>query len=188
MDDILKSYERKAGLRLGRRSLILGSVGFGAMVGLPLYWFNRWNGLTIHHSAGSYGDIEFLRQVHRDRQAGDPIDEIPYHFLIGNGNGLALGEVVETGRWERQLWGAHLSENNIVGNFRSIGICLIGNFETDMVPDAQLAALVSLSRGLVRRFGMAQENVNLHGHTPGEATKCPGRNFPKIAFFEAVFA
>lgn len=156
--------------------------------GLPLYWINRWNGITIHHSAGSYADIEFLRQVHRDRQPNDPIDEIPYHFLVGNGNGLEMGQVVETGRWKRQLWGAHLSGNNLGGNFRSIGICLIGNFETHQVPEAQFLALITLCQDLVKRFGIPESKLNLHGHTPGEATKCPGRNFPKDRLMSAVFS
>ena len=71
-----------------KSSFIFIAVGFGSV-----FWPNRWRYIVVHHSAGSYGDIEFLKKVHRGRQASDPIDAIPYHFIFGNGNGLGMGEV-----------------------------------------------------------------------------------------------
>lgn len=168
-----------------RRFITLSGLGI-LLAGIPVFWSSRWRYITIHHSGGTYGDIELLRRVHRERQANDPVDEVPYHFVIGNGQGLRLGEVVATGRWRLRIWGAHLSAANIDRNFRGIGICLIGNFETAGVPEAQYEAAVSLTRDLVCRFRISPDNLTLHGHTPGESTLCPGRNFPRERFFRNV--
>jgi N-acetylmuramoyl-L-alanine amidase len=173
---------------MNRRSAIalLGSLGLLAVS--ALYWPKRWRYIVIHHSGGAYGDVELLRRVHRERQPNDPIDEIPYHFLIGNGNGLRPGEVVETGRWRLQLWGAHVSGRSPDRNFRGIGICLIGDFEKTQVQDAQFQAATVLTRSLMRRYRIPPERVTFHGKTPGEMTSCPGRNFPRERFLLAISA
>lgn len=169
-----------------RRTIIKASLlGFG-LAALPFYWLHRWHYLTIHHSAGARGDLEFLRRVHRQRQAGDPVDEVPYHFLIGNGRGIAEGAIVPSERWRLGIWGAHVSARNRDRNFRSIGICLIGNFQKAAPSESQYAAAVALSRDLMDRFSIPVERVTLHGETPGEATLCPGKNFPRERFFKDI--
>jgi len=55
---------------------------------LSYWWTVRWNYIVIHHSAGDYGNIKHLQKVHRERQSRDPLDAIPYHYIIGNGHGL----------------------------------------------------------------------------------------------------
>lgn len=171
---------------MNRRSALalLGSAGL--FIISALYWPKRWRYIVIHHSGGAYGDIDLLRRVHRERQPNDSIDEIPYHFLIGNGNGLGLGELVETERWRLHLWGSHVSGRNLDRNLRGIGICLIGNFESTDVPEAQLQAALALTRRLMRRFHIPPERVTFHGRTPGEMTACPGRNFPSRRFLDAI--
>jgi len=96
-------------------------VGLGSSV---IYWPNRWKYIVVHHSGGSYGDIEFLQRVHRERQPNDPIDAIPYHFVIGNGNGLEMGEIASDWRQEKNIWGSHVSAKNRDKNYRGLGICL----------------------------------------------------------------
>ncbi|MEM7432860.1 MAG: peptidoglycan recognition family protein [Pseudomonadota bacterium] len=150
------------------------------------YWPRRWDYIVVHHSAGNYGTIEFLQQVHRERQPGDPIDAIPYHFVIGNGNGLGMGEVASDWRREKNLWGTHLSANNRKRNFFGLGICLIGNFEERQVPQAQFDALVQLTQSLMRQYNIPLENVLAHGHIDGESSKCPGRHFPMQRFKQAI--
>ncbi len=169
-----------------RRHLLQGSLGSLALAGLPLYWFNRWDYLTIHHSAGASGDLALLRRVHRQRQAGDPVNEVPYHFLVGNGKGIEAGAVVPSERWSLRLWGAHVSARNPDRNFRSIGICLIGNFQNTAPSADQYDATITLCRDLMRRFDIAAERVTLHGETPGEATLCPGKLFPRSEFFKDI--
>lgn len=160
---------------------LVGALGVGA-----IYWPNRWKHIVIHHSAGNYATIEFLQQVHRDRQSGDPIDAIPYHFVIGNGNGLAMGEVASDWRQEFNIWGTHVSANNKTRNFLGIGICLVGNFEESDVPAPQLEALIALTKSLMHQYEIGRDNVAFHGKIDGESTKCPGSNFPFARFKEAL--
>lgn len=170
-----------------RRRFLLGS---GALVvggaAAAFYWPLRWTHIVVHHSAGNFGTIEFLQEVHRERQAGDPIDAIPYHYVIGNGNGLAMGEVASDWREEYSLWGAHVSGNNSWQNAFGIGICLVGNFEEADVPDGQFHALVTLTRALMREFDIVPANVGFHGKIEGESTKCPGSKFPYARFEQAI--
>lgn len=152
---------------------IAGSIGIGG-----IYWGKRWNHIVIHHSAGSYGNIEFLQKVHKQRQATDPIDAIPYHYIIGNGKGLGMGEIASDWRQYYDIWGAHVSNANVDHNFRGIGICLIGNFEKGKVPYTQYQSLVTLTKNLMQKYDIPPGNVDGHGLIEGEATKCPGKFFP----------
>ena len=165
-----------------RRFLIGSSVMFSATALGALYWGERWNYIVVHHSAGNFGDIEFLQKVHRERQAGDPIDAIPYHYVIGNGNGLALGEVASDWRRTYNIWGAHVSGNNRDRNFRGLGICLIGNFEKHAPDPKQYESLVTLTKSLMEKYEIPAQNVTGHGFTFGERTKCPGKYFPMAQY------
>ena len=169
-----------------RRTLLLGPLALlgagAALAASPL----RFDDIVIHHSGGGSGDPEMLRQVHRDRQPHDPIDMIPYHFLIGNGRGMKDGEVHATGRWRWRLWGAHMSANHTGLNISAIGICVIGNFEVAQVSEAQFAALETLCRDLMARYRITVEHVGFHGHFEREATACPGRNFPHERLIAAL--
>ncbi len=157
--------------------LLLGSCVFGG-----LYWKNRWKYIVIHHSAGSFGDLPFLKEVHKQRQPYDPINAIAYHYIIGNGNGLPMGKVASDWRQVYDIWGAHVSLNNVDYNFRGIGICLVGNLEHRKVPQAQYRSLVRLTKSLMSKYDISPENVIGHGMIKGESTKCPGKFFPMRTF------
>lgn len=162
-----------------RRNFLKWGLGLtGATAVGAFYWPNRWKYIVIHHSAGNYGNIEFLQRVHRQRQSQDPIDAIPYHYVIGNGNGMKMGEVASDWRKENNLWGAHVSERNSDRNFRGLGICLIGNFEETLLPEAQYQSLFSLTSQLIDQHSIPVANISGHGLTPGETTLCPGKKFP----------
>lgn len=170
-----------------RRGFLLGGLALaGAAVAALVWWPGRWRYIVVHHSAGDFGDVELLRRVHRERFPNERLGMIPYHFLIGNGNGLDMGEIVETERWKNDLWGAHV--RGAARNARGIGVCLIGNYDTGEVPGAQYAALVSLVRDLAEAHRIRRDNITLHGETPGEQTVCPGRNFPRARFFQDIAA
>lgn len=172
---------------MNRRRFLITTGALAGVVGAgAIYWPRRWSYIVIHHSAGNYGTIEFLQQVHRNRQGGDPIDAIPYHYVIGNGNGLGMGEVASDWRQEMDIWGTHVSANNIARNFLGLGICLVGNFEETEPPAPQYEALVSLTRSLMRRYSISPDDVGLHGKIDGESTKCPGRLFPHDRFMAAI--
>lgn len=175
------------GRPMNRRSFVARSVvAAGLLAAATLYWPQRWRYIVVHHSAGDFGTIEFLQKVHRQRQGRDPVDAIPYHYVIGNGNGLAMGEIASDWRREFDIWGTHVSGNNAARNFLGIGICLVGNFEFAPVPQAQFDTLIALTRALIEEHGIPAENVSGHGMIEGESTKCPGRNFPMDDFKRAL--
>ena len=172
---------------MNRRKFLVGSGTVTlALAAGAIYWPRRWRYIVIHHSAGNYGTIEFLQQVHRDRQADDPIDAIPYHYVIGNGNGLAMGEIASDWRKDYDIWGTHVSVHNPARNFLGIGICLIGNFDETEVPVGQFEALVRLTRELMSRYNIPAGNVGFHGKIEGETTHCPGNQFPFDALRQAI--
>lgn len=171
--------------RVARRKLIFSSlVGIAGLGALVHFWPKRWRYIVIHHSAGNYGNIEFLQKVHRQRQARDPVDAIPYHFVIGNGNGLPEGEIAQDWRGQWHIWGAHVSHRNPARNYYGIGICLVGNFELHPPSPLQYDALVKLTRSLMREYAIPVDHVSGHGYTPGERTKCPGKHFPMERFLQ----
>ncbi len=170
-----------------RRKILVSSLtALASATSIGWYWRNRWDYIVVHHSAGDYGNIEFLQKVHRQRQAGDPIDAIPYHFIIGNGNGLGLGEIDSDWRQQNNIWGMHVSANNLDKNWRGLGICLIGNFEKHAVPEKQYQSLVTLTQSLMQQYCIASDHINGHGHIGGESTLCPGRYFPMQKFLRDI--
>ena len=156
------------------------------LIVLGYWWTHRWNYIIIHHSAGEYGNIEFLQKVHRERQGKDPLDAIPYHYIVGNGKGLGIGVVKSDWRRDWNIWGMHVSRHNIDRNFRGLGICLIGNFENHGISDKQYRAVVKLTKELMQKYNISVENISGHGYTRGEQTKCPGKHFPMERFLRDV--
>lgn len=169
-----------------RRVITSALVASGALLAGGYHWKTRWKYIVVHHSAGNYGNISFLKRVHDERQANDPIKAIPYHYVIGNGNGLGLGEVASDWRQEWGLWGAHLSAKNIYKNYRGIGICLIGNYDTQQVPPLQYASLLRLTKKLIAQYDISADNSAGHGGVEGEQTHCPGKNFPMARYLQDI--
>ena len=119
-------------------------IGLILLFILLYWWTHRWSYIVIHHSAGEYGNIEFLQKVHRERQSRDLIDAIPYHYIIGNGKGLGVGVVKSDWRKSWHIWGMYVSRHNKDRNFRGLGICLIGNFENHGASDMQYRCKLAL--------------------------------------------
>jgi len=130
--------------------------------------------IIIHHSATKQGDAETFRRAHMANGWRD----IGYHYVIGNGTYSGDGEV-ETGRPENES-GAHCSADGM--NFKSIGICLVGNFDIDKPSIAQMEALERLCRDIMARYKIPVSRVLGHGEVKGAATNCPGKNFDMAEF------
>lgn len=130
--------------------------------------------IIIHHSATKQGDAETFRRAHKAKGWRD----IGYHYVIGNGTYSGDGEV-ETGRTEAED-GAHCSADGM--NRKSIGICLVGNFDIDKPTPAQMEALERQCRDIMARYKIPASKVLGHGEVKGAATNCPGKNFDMAAF------
>lgn len=145
----------------------------------PLPWR-----VTLHHSDGrftkslaeSLAEARFIQQFH---QEGRGWSDVGYHYLVD-----PLGNILE-GRPLGTL-GAHTLSNN-EGN---VGIVLLGAYHPprgDQATAAQLAAVASIGRFLVRRFGVDPDS--LKGHRDYKKTDCPGdMTYPKLAELRRAFA
>ena len=133
---------------------------------------NRWRHIIAHHSATGNGNAEIFHRFHRDHR--NMPNGLGYHFIIGNGTNSGDGEIEVGARWTRQIQGGHV--RSLAYNANSIGICLVGNFETGRPTPNQIASLTELVHYL--------KNDKLRGacrflvHKELETTLCPGRHFP----------
>ena len=154
----------------------------------------QWTGIVIHHSSTPAGDDVTLDRDHI--AAG--LSGLGYHFVIGNGQGLADGVVHVGYRWNRQLPGAHVasaspaevrtgiskaslsaSDANLF-NRHTIGICLVGNGNRRAFTDRQLRELIALVRELQARLGIPGSAVYLHSDI--SKVESPGKHFPAAEF------
>lgn len=143
----------------------------------------KWTSIVIHHTATDRGSVESINAAHlrRTDANGRPWRGIGYDFVIGNGNGMADGEIEPTFRWRTQIAGAHAGNKEY--NEHGIGIALVGNFELHRPTAAQLAAVKRLVAVLKRSYGIPAKNVI--GHNSVKATACPGKYFPLAQVSEA---
>lgn len=153
----------------------------------------RWLGIVIHHTDTDGGSPESIDRYHKQNNGWE--NGLGYHFVVGNGKGMADGEVAVSRRWRDQMDGAHtrriydamrgafnmpagVSPNSVL-----IGVALVGDFENDMPTPRQLAALKGLLTFLRTeyRIGLA----SIVGHGTIMPTVCPG---PGVFVDEVILA
>lgn len=142
----------------------------------------RWKYIVIHHSGTDCGTLSGIDRYHREERHMQ--NGMGYHFLIGNGKGMADGKIGIGSRWSRQLDGGHLisqSQNKI-----SLGICLVGNFDKHKPTAKQLQCLTSLVRALLLRCKLSPDAVKTHQQINAVHTRCPGRHFPTRSFLASL--
>ncbi len=137
----------------------------------------RWRSIVLHHSATESGNPESFDKYHREVNKWE--NGLGYHFVIGNGNGMADGEVAVGHRWRDQLDGAHVRGKESEGNANSfsIGICLVGNFNNSLPTARQLASLKGLLAFLRREYGIGLAAIVGHNAAAVGNTDCPGKFF-----------
>jgi N-acetyl-anhydromuramyl-L-alanine amidase AmpD len=138
----------------------------------------RWKYIVIHHSATDVGNLKDMDRYHREQRHME--NGLAYHFLIGNGRGMGDGEVGVGRRWTEQINGGHLAIESL--NERSLGICLVGNFQEDRPTGKQLQSLHALVDHLMDACGLGVEAVKTHQQIHTLHTQCPGRLFPSSTF------
>ncbi len=117
------------------------------------------NKIIVHHSAsdGKTTTPEEIKSWHLKRGLKD----IGYHYLIDYDGFLDIGRLSER-------VGAHCKGKNK----DSIGICVIGNFETDFPSKKQAEVLRRFLKDLKREYPEA----TIEGHCENANTLCPGKN------------
>ncbi len=111
---------------------------------------------------------------------------LAYHFVSGNGKGMADGEMVIGQRWIDQIQGGHLASESL--NEKSIGICLVGNFDHDSPTRRQMEQLRALVDYLMRGSHLTAGAVKTHQEINPIDTRCPGRKFPAKTFMKELRA
>ncbi len=150
------------------------SIEIAKYIGKEETQVNNPEYIIIHHSATAQGDAETFRRNHKAKGWRD----VGYHYVVSNGTYKPDG-LVETGRTEAEN-GAHCDADRM--NSRSIGICLVGNFDVDKPTAAQMTSLEKLCRDIMTRHKIPVSKVLGHGEVKGAATNCPGKNFDMAAF------
>ena len=132
-----------------------------------------WKHIVIHHTATPSATPGGIDRFHRERRHME--NGMAYHFLIGNGRGMGDGEIYIGDRWKKQIQGGHLASEKL--NMSSIGICLVGNFESKPPTERQMKSLDALIRKLRQQTGLAKSAVTTHRSIHPRHTSCPGKHF-----------
>ena len=115
--------------------------------------------LVLHHAGASRATADGIHAYHRSRGwAG-----IAYHYFVAKDGTITRGRPENTRGAHAMNW-----------NYCSIGICFEGNYETETMPEAQLAAGRALIEDIKKRY----PNIVVSRHSELCQTSCPGKNFP----------
>lgn len=137
--------------------------------------------IVIHHSLTKDGqtvDWDAIRRYHREVNGWS---DIGYHYGIEQ---VGKGILLQVGRPE-SVPGAHTKEMHM--NSKSLGICVVGNF--DLAPPGLevLRFLSEIVRRKVMEYGIPVQAVLGHREVgvmagfdwkKGEYKSCPGKYFP----------
>lgn len=126
----------------------------------PLVYLNNPEKIIIHHTAIKNIDSDAIHKMHQEKGWSG----IGYHYFIDKS-----GEIYE-GRPERAI-GAHAYKNNQ----NTLGVCLEGNFEEELIEEKQYKALIELLKYLVLKYPINK----IEGHNDVVNTLCPGKNLNK---------
>lgn len=118
--------------------------------------------VVVHHSATASGTPEAFARYHV-HTLGWP--GIGYHYVIAKD-----GEVFKCNPARR------VSYHAAGANAYSIGICLVGEFDTGQPTEAQCRSLLWLLRELMGAYGIPAAHVIGHRDVPGARKSCPGAN------------
>lgn len=131
--------------------------------------------IILHHSLTKDSGTVSAQAIRRYHKETLGWRDVGYHFLLE-----LVGNEVEvfTGRPLDEA-GAHTKGYN-----NSIGICCVGNYDVDDLPDAMFAKLVPLLRGLLRTLNIPL--TNLRRHSEFAPKSCPGVRFPMMKVLAAL--
>lgn len=123
--------------------------------------------IVVHHSAGSNTTtIEEIRKWHKDKGWSD----IGYHKVIYQDGSVHQGR--SDAVIGAQAFGA---------NAFSLGVCCIGNFETNKPPEKLVDSLVQVLAVLCKRYKLSADKIIGHYqvakmfNAPLGASGCPGK-------------
>jgi hypothetical protein len=134
----------------------------------------RWQHIYIHQSLSASGNAMTL---------GQGVAGLPDHFVIGNGDGCADGEVQIGQRWSKQQSAGVVPGTNGIKS-DTISICVVGDFNRDRPTATQQSRLVQLVSALQRQLDIASGDVVMLTDTPSAAGT--GARFPADAILSLI--
>ncbi|MBU4376647.1 MAG: N-acetylmuramoyl-L-alanine amidase [Candidatus Omnitrophica bacterium] len=166
-------------LKMGQRLLVEKAASIKPVI--SLYPSNKWKYIIIHHSATDEGSALAFYKFHRSRGWKN----LGYHFVIDNDSHEKQdGQIEVSPRWIKKQYGTHCKAGGM--NYKAIGICLVGNFNTESVSEKQMDSLVYLVNTLRKYYNISLKNIVGHGQVKGARTECPGKNFPWRSFYSKL--
>lgn len=115
--------------------------------------------LVIHHTATATGTFEAIKKYHMETKGWN---DIGYHYYITKDGVAHKGRAEET-----------IGSHTVGWNAKSLGICLEGNFDTEVPKEIQLNALRKLIKEIYSRRG----RLPIHYHNEYADKSCPGKFF-----------
>jgi len=122
--------------------------------------FLDWGGIRRHHKSKGWRDIGYHFGIEG------------YNYGFDN-DMITLDYEILAGRMLTES-GAHCKQQGM--NRKSIGICLLGNFDLKPPPPDQWDLAVKLTRSLMTIFDISKENVDPHSKY-ATYKSCPGEKF-----------
>jgi hypothetical protein len=125
--------------------------------------------LIIHHSLTKDQTVADWPAIRRYHVKTKGWKDIGYHWGIENVSGSI---VIQRGRPENMA-GAH----TIGMNQKSLGICVVGNYDLTPPPDAVLDRLTNLCAIKCLEYNLTGDDIEPH-HKYANYKTCPGSKFP----------
>jgi N-acetylmuramoyl-L-alanine amidase len=125
--------------------------------------------LIIHHSLTKDGQVVDWTAIRKYHIETNGWVDIGYHIgveLVGD------KYVIQKGR-EEYIIGAH----TLGMNDKSLGICVVGNYDLAEPPEAALNLLAELCADICRRYRLTSDDIETH-HKYAAYKTCPGTQFP----------
>jgi N-acetylmuramoyl-L-alanine amidase len=127
--------------------------------------------LIIHHSLTKDQTVADWPAIRRYHVKTKGWKDIGYHWGIENVSGSI---VIQRGRPENMA-GAHTKQTGM--NRKSLGICVIGNYDLGPPSEAVLDRLADLCALKCKEYHLRPEDIEPH-HKYASYKTCPGTKFP----------
>ena len=145
-------------------------------------------GVTFHHSANTNDGISEIQRIQNAHQANGIYNfthenwgDIAYHFVMTKDGAVYVGRDLEAAPGSTggpYTLGAHVKRKNTPSG---IGICMLGNYDTEAFSAAHQKDLEKALAAICRRYKLTWDRVSFHSARAAvppvyETTDCPGAN------------
>lgn len=162
--DELRSLQTKFESDFASIGVIPKSKWGGKVPTQPLTGNPTPNTIVVHHTAGSNDTPQGIETFHMSKWS-----DIGYHFIITKDGKIYQGRYGGPG-----VQGAHAGG----ANSGTIGVVLVGNYETESVGNSSKASLQKLVTALKSKYSV--NKISIHRDMGTTNTVCPGKNLVPI--------